>query len=117
MVDVYGIAYNAVITRDWAGGPGYYTIAGTVDPGSGWDWIVSGWIQKYKNPVNWVQYWRLDNPYANGCVGGWVDYADMSASGAKFAPAGTFTSYCSGSPAYQDPGWSGTIYLGVCPQN
>lgn len=115
MVDSYGIAYNAVITREWSGGPGYYTIAGTADPGSGWDWLVTGWIQKYKNPPNWVQYWRLDNPYADGCQGGWVDYADISASGAKFAPAGTFTSYCSGSPAYEDPNWSGTVYKGACP--
>jgi len=115
MVDVYGIAYDAVITRDWAGGPGHYTIAGTSDPGSGWDWLVTGWIQKYKNPISWVQYWRLENPYADGCMSGWVDYADINASGAKFAPAGTFTSYCSGSPMYQDPGWTGTVYKGACP--
>ena len=111
MVDDLGLVWNVVITRT---GLGYYTIAGTLDAGSGYPWNVTGWIQKYKNPLNFVQYWRVDNPQADGCASGWVDYADVNASGAKFTPSGTFTSYCSGTPGYSSP-WNGTIYKGSCP--
>jgi hypothetical protein len=114
MVDSFGYPWNAIITRQPPLGPGYYTIAGTVNVGAPVLWNVSGWIQKYKNPVNFVQYWRADNFQADGCLSGWTDYWELSGSGAKFTPAGTWTSYCSGSPVGSGS-WSGTIYKYACP--
>ena len=114
MVDSYGHEWNVVITRQPAVGPGYYTIAGTLSAGAPVPWTASGWIQKYKNPVNFVQYWRADNPEADGCLSGYSDYFEYSGSGAKMTPAGTWTSYCSGSPSGSGS-WSGTIYKYPCP--
>lgn len=114
MVDSYGITYLMTLTPDTVSGPAQFTVSGTSNPGSGWNWTLSGWIHRVA--VGSFQYfWRLDNPYADGCNGGWVDYATISATGPKLVPAGTFTSYCSGTAAYQDPAWKGTLYRGACP--
>lgn len=111
MVDNLGFRWNVVITHV---GPGYYTIAGTVHMGIPWLWNASGWIQKYKNPLRFVQYWRADNPQADGCVSGYWDWFEYNSSGVKFQPAGTWTAYCSNSPIGSGY-WLGMIYKYACP--
>jgi len=107
MVDEFGFVWE--MSGEKVGGVVDFT--GTVDTASGFLWNATG--QMTRTGGQWNDYWRADNPQADGCASEFTDYFEYFGTG-KRNQAGTWTSYCSGSPIGSGT-WTASLNKGTCP--
>jgi hypothetical protein len=111
MIDSFGYMWDTTATL-MADDPNYWEFTGTVDIGAGFDWTLTGYAQKVS--VRFLQtYWNANNPNADGCMSGWVDYFEYYGDGTRRIQDGAWNNYCGGQH-YSYGLWDGATYPGDC---